>query len=333
MKRADDSAPDDFKMIGVTEERCDAADRDQARSGYRLFAGRDGFEVAVAEHVIERALRWGRAAAPNEWYGLIVGRVGDDSRGRHVVVLGIVPDSDARATPGFVETSHASEFATRELSRRLYPDGVIVGWTHGHHRVGARYSTQDRRNQATWTQPHSLGIVFDPWDPKELAVYRGPTSEELRRVMVREDESEAASPGAEAFRAITSSRDLTRLGSAPASSPTRSAPRRFTKVVLVGLAIVFAVVVVRRERRAFEDLGRRVRSLEARPRPECCPTPAVVRSISTEAVPMSTPTVHEPAPRRSPAEVSTHPRLSPTGASPRPRRTAGSRSRARRSDP
>lgn len=175
---------DGFTPVMVVEEPVHALAREQARGGYRIFRGRDGFEVALLEHVIERMIAWGRRAAPMEWFGLVVGRTCEDDRGRHVVVLGVVPDPEARAEHGYVETSAASEFRTRTSARLLYPDGIIVGWVHGHVRHGARYSETDRRTQATWMQAHSLGIVVDPWDPREIAVYRGPECEEMARVRV-----------------------------------------------------------------------------------------------------------------------------------------------------
>lgn len=177
-----DRGDDGFSPIAVVEEHVCAIPREEARAGYRVFRGRDGFEVAIPEHVVERVLACGRHAAPQEWFGLVVGRVHEDDRGRHVVVLGIVPDPEARAEHGFVETSTTSEFRTRTSARLLYPDGIVIGWIHGHVEHGARYSATDRRTQATWTQPHSLGIVVDPWDANEIAVYRGPECEELSLV-------------------------------------------------------------------------------------------------------------------------------------------------------
>lgn len=320
MSRTEDQDESGFQALGVVAEPLDAVTREEARSGYRVFAGKDGFEAAVPEQVIERTLRWGRAAAPNEWYGLIVARLGEDARGRHVVVLGIVPDADARATPGYVETSHASELATRALCRLLYPDGVIVGWVHGHHRVGARYSSTDRRNQATWTQTHSLGIVVDPWDPAELAVYRGPSSEELVFTRPEEEPREDVNPSDTEFRPLTTPRSPERR----AGPSTRSAPGRGAQLVagaLVVAVLVLLLVTLRRERRqerAIGDLLRRVHLLERRPSVLCgaaIPPPEVpLRTPPSEPPregPQGAPDV--PPPARTPATpAKTAPVILPT---------------------
>lgn len=270
---------DGFDALGVVEEPVEAREREGARSGYRIFAAPDGFEAAVPEQVIARTLSWARSSAPNEWYGLIVGRLCEDERGRHVVVLGVVPDGDARATTGFVETSHASEFATRTLCRGLYPDGVIVGWAHSHPRLGVRYSATDKRNQATWTQSHSLGIVVDPWDPAELTVYRGPTSEVLSRRPSGGPSTELA--GDVSFRAVTTTPKGPCLGAATARSTPRRVRSVLAKVVLAAFLGALVVVIVRRERgveHALDELARHVRTLEARPSAPRRPTPSAAPS-------------------------------------------------------
>lgn len=173
---ADDSS---FAPVALREEPVHDAARETARSGYRVFRGRGGFEVAVPEQVISRAVAFARTAAPREWYGLVVARLCEDEAGKHAVVLGIVPDPDARASEGTVETTPDSEYATRMCARTLYPDGIVVGWLHTHPRGGLAFSRTDKANQATWSQEHSLGLLVDPWHPHELAVYRGPRSERL----------------------------------------------------------------------------------------------------------------------------------------------------------
>ncbi len=272
----EDTSPDrdGFRALGVVEEPIDRRDRDGVRAGYRLFTGTAGFEAALPEHVLERALAFARAAAPDEWYGLLVGRLGEDGRGRHVVLVGVVPDEEARATPGFVETSHASEFATRALARRLYPDAVIVGWVHSHPHLGVRYSATDRRNQATWTQAHSLGIVVDPWDPKQLTAYRGPDSEELAAVPTGAPAAQSSDDAS--FRPIAT-RPTGPCRTAPVPGRPASGPWRkgLVTVAVAALLVALLVALIRRERtqeRCLVELTRRVRILEARPGIPRCPT-------------------------------------------------------------
>src|SRR5260370_40498001 len=108
---ADDGAT--FTRVEVSEEPVRQISPEAARAGYRIFRGRDGFEVAIPEQVIERALLTGRGAAPNEWYGVIAGRLHDHEGRRHVVVLGFVPDPGARVGPSSVQTTAEAELRTR----------------------------------------------------------------------------------------------------------------------------------------------------------------------------------------------------------------------------
>ena len=172
-----------FTPVGVVEEPIRREARSTARTGYLVFANSAGFEVAIPEIVVERMTVLGELASPREWYGLLVGRLYEDAEGRHVIILGVVPDPEADARNGSVRTSFDSELRTRMTAQSLYPDGMPVGWAHGHIRYGARYSSTDFRNQATWTQPHSIGIVVDPFSEPKLGVYRGPEGEVLKRVL------------------------------------------------------------------------------------------------------------------------------------------------------
>ncbi len=180
--RAGADMTDDFVPLGTVEERIPRIDRDKLDRRPLAFVGEDGFEARIPFEVVERMVEYGRRADPSEWLAILVGRIGEDGSGRYVAVRGAVLDDDALARPGYVETSPQSEAGTRTLARTLYPDCSIVGWAHGHVRCGARFSAKDLENQRSWTRPHSLGIVVDPWDPARIAVYRGPGAEKLRLV-------------------------------------------------------------------------------------------------------------------------------------------------------
>lgn len=177
-ERAEDEA-DGFTPHGTTPETVESVPTEVARNGYLVYRAKDGFEAAVPVAIAERCVAWGLRAEPNEWFGLIVGKLCKDGDRSHVVVLGVVPDPDAKGEPHAVETTPESEFKTRTSARLLYPDGIVLGWVHGHIRHGVRFSPTDRATQRTWTQPHSLGIVVDPWTPERLSVYRGPIAERL----------------------------------------------------------------------------------------------------------------------------------------------------------
>lgn len=171
-----------FVPRGVREEPVKVLPRREARTAHIVFRAVDGFEVAIPERLLSRAIAIGRSHAPLEWLGQLVGSRYRDEEGAHVVIDAVVRDVDARAEPHFVTSTIASEGRTRALAREQYPDAVVVGWIHGHIRHGAHYSRHDFTNQATWTDPDSIGIVVDPWDPKRLAVYRGPRGERLTLV-------------------------------------------------------------------------------------------------------------------------------------------------------
>lgn len=242
--QVDPSRDDSFRPLGVLAEPLASLAR-TSRPGYRVFRGRDGFEAAIPALVVERLVAFARAAAPREWYGLLVGRLCEDEGGRHVLVLGVVPDAGARAEAALVETTHASEGETRALARRLYPDGVILGWCHSHIRYGARYSSTDRANQASWQQAHSLGVVVDPWDPHLLGVYRGPDAELLAPV------ERVTSEGAAERGALSPERADVDEGPAPTRADvdegpasTARAPRSGARARAVALLVVALVLGV-----------------------------------------------------------------------------------------
>ena len=171
-----------FSPRGVREEPVRELCRREARTSHLVFRAVDGFEVALPARLLARAVAIGEAHAPLEWLGQLVGTRYRDDEGAHVVIEAAVRDVDARCEPHLVTSTPASEGRTRALVRAQYPDAVVVGWIHGHIRHGAQYSRQDFVNQATWSDPDSIGIVVDPWDPTRLAVYRGPAGERLALV-------------------------------------------------------------------------------------------------------------------------------------------------------
>jgi len=229
-----------FVPLGKVVEPVHEVEREVARTACRVFRAKDGFEAAVPESVVERLTEFGRQAAPNEWYGLVVGKLYQDKAGSHAIVLGVVPDTECRAGLASVRTTAQSEFRTRFTAQVLFPDCVPLGWAHTHPRLGLCFSGTDRVNQATWTRPHSLGLVVDPWHHRRIAVYRGPRSE-LLDVVSGDDggevEAECTDTGRE--RETDPPRMLER-------DQVRAAPRgRMRNAVrkMLALASAFAAVV------------------------------------------------------------------------------------------
>ena len=171
-----------FTPLSASEELVLDGEREVVRRALRVFRSADGFEVGILRSVLDRAFVFAREAAPREMYAHLVGRLLQDDLGRHVVVDAVVPDDGAEGTPGRVQTTVESEHRSRTLARRLFPDGVILGWLHTHPQCTAVFSSTDKDNQATWTQPHSIGIVLSLLDDEHVTVYRGPFAEQLVEV-------------------------------------------------------------------------------------------------------------------------------------------------------
>lgn len=250
-----------FRALGVVEEPISRMDRKAARTGYRVFVGTSGFEVAVTVDLFERAFSIGRAAFPKEWFAILLGRVYDDEKGRHVVVGALLHDNKAEASEGYVETSHTSEAETRRLSERLFPDLIPVGWIHGHTGVGARFSEIDKATQRKWPREHSIGIVIDPFHATSIGVYRGPDAELLTEVSV-------TSPPAPTTRVGAGS---TCVGAVRCETRPHEPPRRRARWPLVAAAAAAALVVgvlvgrgSRRERDELLALTRRAETFERR---------------------------------------------------------------------
>lgn len=173
-----------FREIRSIERRPERLERARARRrGQRVFAHPDGFEASITEEVVERLETKGRQSAPNEWYGVLVGRRYQDELGPHAVVLAVVFDRFAEVSPDHFRTTEDSEFRLQELIRDQYPDLESIGPVHGHVKIGTKYSDPDRENQATWPNKNTVGAVVDPWSTPTITMYRGPSSTLLTEVL------------------------------------------------------------------------------------------------------------------------------------------------------
>lgn len=238
---------EEFVPRELHEEAVHAIARNAATATFRVYRGENRFAVAVPELVIDEMLAFGRRAAPLEWYALLVGRLCEDSDGRYVVVDAAVLDTGAVASTGSIETTVESEQRLRALAQAQHPVSIPIGWGHGHHRCGSSFSATDRRNQATWTQEHSVGIVVDPWDADPVGVYRGPRSERLVKTRPRASERVLASGRSEGTSAAPrtavtpASRLLLPCFSLLALLP-KSARRELLACLVVGTAALAGLV-------------------------------------------------------------------------------------------
>ena len=121
-----------------------------------------------------------RAAAPNETIGLLAGRVCyDPQTGPYTLVMSadVARPGELEANPGYVHISAEGHARVRRRLEDFNPDREVVGWFHSHPTYTARFSPVDEREQATWSDPNHLGIVFSGNEPNEpFGVYRGPDS-------------------------------------------------------------------------------------------------------------------------------------------------------------
>ena len=168
-----------FRVIESTTGRVSTRARVDELGRVSSYRGRDGFEALVSDTLIDRLCTLSHAAEPNEWIGILVGRVGEDARGSYVIVDGVVLDAEAVATPGSVRSTVRGEQRVREIAAVAYPGSEVLGWAHSHYRCGTYFSPGDCDNQSTWTASYALGIVCDPRAPERIGVYRGPGAERL----------------------------------------------------------------------------------------------------------------------------------------------------------
>lgn len=138
----------------------------------------ESFTAFLPRSLLDRVTHMARMASPAEFIGLLAGAIFSDKAGTYVILHGVVPDGDAAGSPASVATTEDSEFRTRALLSKLFPDCVPIGWCHSHLGIGVFFSGTDRANQRTWTKPYHLGIVVDPIKD-EVAVFRGPEAERL----------------------------------------------------------------------------------------------------------------------------------------------------------
>jgi hypothetical protein len=128
--------------------------------------------------------QWGRNGGNSEVIGRLGGRQCRDGNGSYVLVEKATLGHNARGGAGHVVADIAAQKALRDEFDRECRALDSVGWWHTHLKhVGLFYSSVDRQNQASWSDPNSIGIVLHPGlEGEALKVFRGPESVEMRRV-------------------------------------------------------------------------------------------------------------------------------------------------------
>lgn len=154
------------------------SDRQLLRGMNQFGPDTDGFVVFVTDEAQATLRQKTQQRAPSEAFGLLMGRVFEDSQGCYVVVTGAVYATQLQSSASHVQLTAREMDELRSEARRLEPAGDFIGWTHSHS-VPSPYSRTDESEQKTWVEPYNIGILTfmegEPW----ASVYRGPQSRRL----------------------------------------------------------------------------------------------------------------------------------------------------------
>lgn len=140
----------------------------------------DGFRAYVHQDVIALIKQHAKRAGPYEVIGLLAGRICiDPKNGPYTLVMAAegALDGEFKSSTGHVELLPSGHNNVRCRLEDAYPDREIVGWYHTHPQFTPRFSYVDADEQATWSDPNHVGIVYSGIDSTEpFGVYRGPTA-------------------------------------------------------------------------------------------------------------------------------------------------------------
>lgn len=193
----------------------------------RAVDDEDGFCVYISVTARNQLQQATRAQAPNECFGLVLGRTFQDTRGRYTFIAEAVPAELGRSTPGHVHLGvREMTLLRKEVAARAF-DRDVVGWFHSHS-VPSGFSTVDLREQATWPGDEHVGVLTFMEGPGWCRVYRGPEARPLPvEDLTGERNIPRDRPGPE-----RAARPATGIGSGslPPQAPRRH-PRRRTRVL------------------------------------------------------------------------------------------------------
>lgn len=224
-------------LLSKKSEKLPWQDRGLFAETVQFGAESDGFVVFVTRNAV-RDLREGtRASAPNEAFGLLMGKVFHDRQGVFTVVAGAVYAHHLSASAGHVRLDAQQMGQLRREASIEHPTADFVGWTHSHGTYSS-YSYTDCEEQRTWTDEHCIGILtfMRPLPERPWAIaYRGPDAE-LMHTAVKSQQPEPFFKGLGSSSAHypTVSADETTAGEAqsvegPAGSPEPPADHQAEK--------------------------------------------------------------------------------------------------------
>lgn len=170
-----------FRRVAIARPNELFRQRPGPNEPYVEFVDSDGFACFVGAAAIKTMAKHGREADGREVIGHLGGRMCHDGKGPYVLVERPSLTRQARGTAGSVYSDAQAQLdASQQFDRHCRPLDRI-GWWHTHDdTIGLFYSSEDRANQASWTDVNSIGIVLHPHLSKQaLKVFRGPEAREL----------------------------------------------------------------------------------------------------------------------------------------------------------
>jgi proteasome lid subunit RPN8/RPN11 len=139
----------------------------------------DRFTVFVTPDAVIDLHKGTLQHAPDEAYGLLMGRVYADKIGIFTIISRAIYANEYEKSSNHIQLSHEEVEKLYSLARRTHPVGDIIGWTHSHDCL-SEYSDVDYREQQTWDESYHVGIltfmdnVAEPKNSPWCVAYRGP---------------------------------------------------------------------------------------------------------------------------------------------------------------
>ena len=112
-----------------------------------------------------------------EMGGLLLGSIFRDNHKTITTLEEVVPSRDHESSSVSLRMESS---VWSDASKNLKKGQAIVGWYHSHPNLGSFFSGTDRQNQqANFRADFHVGLVIDPVRNNELAIFRGPNSEDV----------------------------------------------------------------------------------------------------------------------------------------------------------
>lgn len=162
----------------------------------------DEFEAFIDPKLLKQISEESESASPFETIGLLAGRVWRDEKGPYTLVLAAssATREQIEATTSHVRISGNEMSELREKLEVANPALEVIGWYHSHPRFTPYYSSEDKTEQSTWSDPNHIGIVVSGLMGEDAyGVYRGPNA---TRLVLRTEATFAQHAGNNVFQPV-----------------------------------------------------------------------------------------------------------------------------------